>query len=277
MREAANILAGPSPRQEDIRRLQRPSDWNVAQQIARKPRPLADVVQDLKCKVLEAARKLQKQLNDSRPSVSGSAEQLASASSLPDSDLRMSSAELPDASMGVPKTFDINDFELACKRDGAFCREQAKLRRLAEKPKTRSAEAFALLQDCSKYYKQNWIVDDDQKQMEKLLEQLEIVSQPHLTSKMCRRLFKLTDVGELLGPFVQRNSQGHQGEHDHEEVRAVAFDTNTMRGPARPFARRGVPLLSIFLRVSSKQFSCTLWSCCESPMEDVAAGCARVL
>ena len=165
MREAAKILAGPNPRREDIRRLQRPSDWNVAQQIARKPRPQPDVVQDLKCKVLEAARKLQKQLNDSRPSVSGSAEQLASASSLPDSDLRMSSAELPDASMGVPKTFDINDFELACKRDGAFCREQAKLRRLAEKPKTRSAEAFALLQDCSKYYKQNWIVDDDQKQM----------------------------------------------------------------------------------------------------------------
>ena len=51
VREAAKILAGPKPRQEDIRRLQSPSNWNVAQNIAGKRRPLADVIEDLKCKV----------------------------------------------------------------------------------------------------------------------------------------------------------------------------------------------------------------------------------
>ncbi len=74
VREAAKILAGPKPRKEDIRGLQSPSNWNVPQKIAGKPRPLADVIEDLKCKVLEAARKLQRQLNESRPGASGSAE-----------------------------------------------------------------------------------------------------------------------------------------------------------------------------------------------------------
>ena len=79
VREAAKILAGPKPRKEDIRRLQSPSNWNVAQKIARKQRPLADVIEDLKCKVLEAACKLQTQSTESRSSASGSAEQHALA------------------------------------------------------------------------------------------------------------------------------------------------------------------------------------------------------
>ena len=56
VREAAKILGGPKPRQEDKRRLQSPSNWNVAGKRAGKSRPLADVIEDLKCKVLEAAR-----------------------------------------------------------------------------------------------------------------------------------------------------------------------------------------------------------------------------
>ena len=77
VREAAKILAGPKPRQEDIRRLQSPSNWNVAGKRAGKSRPLADVIEDLKCKVLEAACKLQTQSTESRSSASGSAEQHA--------------------------------------------------------------------------------------------------------------------------------------------------------------------------------------------------------
>ena len=73
VREAAKILASPKPRQEDIRDLQSPSNWNVAGKRAGKPRPLADVIEDLKCKVLEAARKLQRQLTESRASASGNA------------------------------------------------------------------------------------------------------------------------------------------------------------------------------------------------------------
>ena len=84
VQQAALILAGPKPRQEDIRRLQRPSNWNVAGQIARKPRALADVIEDLKRKVLEAARKQQSELTESRPSASGSAEQHALAGSSTD-------------------------------------------------------------------------------------------------------------------------------------------------------------------------------------------------
>ena len=45
----------PKSRKEDIRELQSPSNWNVAQKVAKKLRPLADVIEDLKRKVLQAA------------------------------------------------------------------------------------------------------------------------------------------------------------------------------------------------------------------------------
>ena len=79
LREAVNILAHPKPRKEDIRKLQSPSNWNVAQKVATKPRPLADVIEDLKRKVLEAACAIQTQLTQSTSR--GSAEQPASARS----------------------------------------------------------------------------------------------------------------------------------------------------------------------------------------------------
>ena len=79
LREAVNILAHPKPRKEDIRKLQNPSNWNVAQKVATKPRPLADVIEDLKRKVLEAACAIQTQLTQSTSR--GSAEQPASARS----------------------------------------------------------------------------------------------------------------------------------------------------------------------------------------------------
>ena len=64
--------------------MQSPSNWNVPQQKARKPRPIADVIEDLKCKVLKAARKLQKQSTDGRLNASGSAEQPVLAGSSTD-------------------------------------------------------------------------------------------------------------------------------------------------------------------------------------------------
>ena len=74
LREAVRILTCPKPSQEDIRVLQKPCNWNVATMIARKSRPLGDVIKDLEHKVLEAACKLQMQTERSS-SASGSAEQ----------------------------------------------------------------------------------------------------------------------------------------------------------------------------------------------------------
>jgi hypothetical protein len=74
LRQAVDILTCPQPRQEDIRVLQKPCHWNVTQQIARKPRPLPDVIDDLKRKVFKAACKLQ--MHTERSSrASGSVEQ----------------------------------------------------------------------------------------------------------------------------------------------------------------------------------------------------------
>ena len=79
LREAVDILTRPKPDKDDIRRLQSPSNWNVPYWKAQKKRPLADVIEELKCKVLEAARKLQKQSTEGRSNASGSAEQPVAA------------------------------------------------------------------------------------------------------------------------------------------------------------------------------------------------------
>ena len=84
LREAADILARPKPRKEDIRHLQKPSNWNVKQAVANESRPLTDVIEELKHKVLEGARRLQ--------SASGSAEQPASAGPSTDSGCESESA-----------------------------------------------------------------------------------------------------------------------------------------------------------------------------------------
>ena len=51
---------------------------------------------------------------------------------------------------------------------------------------------------------------------------LVIESQSPFSSKLCREIYKHTKVGEVIGPFAQRDSQGHWEENDHEHVRAVA-------------------------------------------------------
>ena len=56
------------------------------------------------------------------------------------------------------------------------------------------------------------------------MKELVIESQPHFSSKLCRELYKHSKVGQILGPFGQRDSQGHWEENDHEHVRATAFN-----------------------------------------------------
>ena len=80
VRAAVQVLAAAKPRQEDIRPLQSPSNWNVPGKVKQKPRPLPEVIEELKGKVLQAARKLQRELGESRASESGSAEQPVSKS-----------------------------------------------------------------------------------------------------------------------------------------------------------------------------------------------------
>ena len=63
IREAVTVLSHPKPKQEDVRPLQ--SKWQVAQQIKKKPKPLADVIHELQEKVVKAAQKLHQELIDS--------------------------------------------------------------------------------------------------------------------------------------------------------------------------------------------------------------------
>ena len=62
IREAVAVLSHPKPRQEDVQPLQ--SKWQVARQKDKKKRPLGDVLQELRDKVIKATQKLQQQLAD---------------------------------------------------------------------------------------------------------------------------------------------------------------------------------------------------------------------
>ena len=63
IREAVAVLSHPKPRQEDVQPLQ--GKWQVAQKKEKQPRPLSEVLQEFKDKVIKAAQKLQQQLPDS--------------------------------------------------------------------------------------------------------------------------------------------------------------------------------------------------------------------
>ena len=85
IREAVAVLSHRKPRQEDVRPLQ--SKWQVAQRKDNKPRPLGEVLQECRDKVVDAAKKLQRQISDSaeRPSLlPDSAERPALAASSTD-------------------------------------------------------------------------------------------------------------------------------------------------------------------------------------------------
>ena len=232
IREAVAVLSRPKPRQEDVEPLQ--NKWQVSQKKDKKRRRLGDVLQELQGKVIKAAKKLHIELSDS-------ADQLAFASPAVHGGPDIPGAERPDISMSVPSLI-LHDYKLARQSETLFWREQSRLRRSADKPnKKRSAVAFALLQDCRKYCESNWIFDDEEEQMKKLLELLEILALPHLTSKACRRLYNLSGRSSSLGPFVRRNALERQSEMDHEEYRALAFIT-TMVPDLVSFFRRRDPL-----------------------------------
>ena len=198
-----------------------------------------DQSEELKRKVLEAAGKLHTQSAQSSSSASGSAEQPALVSPSADGRPDIPGAARPDISMGVPRDFDINDFKLAYKRQGAWRREQTKLRGTADKPNQKCfVVAFALLQDCRKYHQSSWIVEDEEEHMKKLLRQLEILAQPHIISKACSQLYGLTDRNSTVGPFVIKDDHGHQVEQDHEHYRAAAFIVSMLPSLMSFFRRR---------------------------------------
>ena len=93
-----------------------------------------------------------------------------------------------------------------------------------EYPKT----AFGLLQDCRKYKKDNWLGVEEDEQIDKIMKALVIESQSPFSSKLCREIYKHTEIGEVIGPFAQRDSQGHWVENDHEHVRAAAFNLTAL-------------------------------------------------
>ena len=209
LREAVAILIHPKPRQEDVQRLQSPSNWNVPQKRAQKKRPLPEVIEELKRKVLEAARKLHTQSAQISSSASGSAEQPGASS----------------ATSPAPQhpSFDILLASQRC-NDLAENFFHPKPAPKSEPRQERPKEAFGLLQDCRKYKKDHWLGVEDEKQIDKIMKELVIESQPHFSSKLCRELYKHSKVGQILGPFGQRDSQGHWEENDHEHVRATAFN-----------------------------------------------------
>ena len=196
------LSARPKPRKEDVQEFFNP--WGVKQMSQKKPRPLPECIQELSTKVIEATNKLQQDLSS-----------------------MVSSAEQPGASSATsPATqhpsFDILLATQRCNElDENFLRPKppSKSDPMQQRPK----EAFGLLQDCRKYKKDHWLGVEEDKQIDKIMKALVIESQPHFSSKLCREIYKHTKVGEVIGPFAQRDSQGHWQENDHEHVRAVAY------------------------------------------------------
>jgi len=238
IREVVEALSTkPKPRQETIKRFFEP--WGVPQRIKKKHRPLPELIEELNTKVIVAAKELQQQLADSaeRPLLlSHSAEQPVpmDTSAVVDLDQdptlasMVSSAAQPGASSATPpaphpRSFDIflarrRHIDLLLNLVDPKPPPQSNPRQ--ERPKT----AFGLLQDCRKYKEDNWLGVEENKEIDKIMKALVIESQSHFSSNLCREIYKHTKIGEVMGPFARRDSQGHWGENDHEFVRAVAFD-----------------------------------------------------
>ena len=186
----------PSPRKKDIQPFFHM--WGVKQ----KKRLLSECIQELSTKVVEAAGSLQTDL----PSVASCAEQ-------------------PGTSSGV-LLFDINlvnQRRLNLQRSIFFPEVNAK-----KAPTPVHSKAFRLLQDCQKYLDNHFLMDeDDQTKLGKIIRELEIESQPQCSREMCRELYKLTNVKQILGPFTYKAKTGCQEELDHNEVRYTAFLAST--------------------------------------------------
>ena len=123
LRDAVQVLAKAKPRQEDIRLLQKPSNWNVTTTIKKKPRPLPDVIEELRVKVVETARQVQRELMASAPSGSGSVARPAPTSAEQPAPV---SAEQPGPSSAAPPTLTI---ALASSSSAAAFVEQSRRQR----------------------------------------------------------------------------------------------------------------------------------------------------
>ncbi len=192
--------------------------WNVKQKIKKDHRPLAELVQELSAKVVQAANRLELDL----PSVTPRAEQPSASSAA------------PPASQEPPKSFDL---DLALRRDAerqqdfedlygpgwSGRRAESQSQSKHKKPNL-PRQAFGFLQECRKYRDHQWVVGEEENKINKIIRQLEIHSQPRCTKEMCRELYRLTDVGDAIGTFAAQNKEGHRQEQDYEFVRRVAFD-----------------------------------------------------
>ena len=169
----------------------------MQQRVKKDRKPFEQLVQELSAKVVQAASKLQ---------------------------LHVPSAERPGARTAAPAVPE--ELQAHFDLDWAFSR-LAQVFSLTEDRSLKSdsvaAKAFGMWQDCRKYRDHNWIVGEDGEKFNKIVRQLEVLATPSCTSQVCRELYKLTEVGKILGPFVQRDPHGHQGEMDHEFVRKTAL------------------------------------------------------
>jgi hypothetical protein len=207
------LNARPNPRKEDVQEFF--NSWGVKQKFQKKPRPLAECIQELSTKVVEAAIKLQADLS----SMVSSAEQLGASSATPPAP----QDPFFDILLASRRCIDLHENESGTPNGEGILEKPPS--ELLERPK----KAFGLLQDCRKYKEHNWVVGEDEKKLGKIMRELVIESQPHCSSQMCRELYNLTNVGKiLLGPFRERGPQGHWQEMDHEHVRCVTFNGCTI-------------------------------------------------
>ena len=198
------LSARPKPRKEDVQEVF--NTWGVKQRSQKKQRPLSERIQELSTKVIEATIKLQADLS----SMVSSAEQPGASSATPPApqprsfDILLASHRYIDLAENYfhPKPPPKKNYRLEC-------------------PK----EAFRFLQDCRKYEKDNWLGAEEDKQIDQIIKQFAIESQPHFSSDLCREIYKHSKVAQILGPFGRRDSAGHWEYNDHEHVRATAFNT----------------------------------------------------
>ena len=229
IREVVDALSTkPKPRKEAIERFFKP--WGVQQFIKKHRRPLPELIEELNKKVVDAAKKLQQQLSDSaeRPAL------LSDSAERPGSSM-VSSAAQPRASSATPAAPQPRSFDIHQSCTAWLNLMQSDLsdpKPFESNPKS----AFGLLQDCRKYKKDNWLGVEEDEEIEKIMKQLVIESQPHFSSKLCREIYKHTKVREVIGPFGHW-VDGHWEENDHEMIRAVAL-TLTKKDLASFLSRR---------------------------------------
>ena len=201
VKEVVDVLK--RPREEDVQPFF--SVWGVKQKINKKPKPLRECIQELSTKVVEAAGRLQTDI----PSVASSAERPGTSSAEPLFDIRVESQLM----------LALYDQCFLHHIPGSQCGTKSKAQPVHRR-------AYGFLQDCRKYQDCNLSLDElDEQKMKNIIRELEIESQPHCSSQMCRELYKLTKIAKVPGmeAFRPKNSQGYQEELDHDEVRYTAY------------------------------------------------------